>query len=106
MSGKAIHKRTSKDWFFKALAGLVLGYALAIGLSGWFAWFGPGGHWAGTGKTQFTMWLVAPLWCLILSLCFLFRNGRSAWLWLGGATLVVYAMLYGGRWLILQGGAA
>ena len=103
MSRAVTHKRTSKDWLPKALAGLILGFALAIGLSGLFAWFGPGGHWAGAGKTQITMWMVSPLWCLILSLCFLFRDGRAAWLWLGGANVLVYALLYGGRWLILQG---
>lgn len=88
---------TSKDWFFKALAGLVLGFALSVGLSGLFAWFGPGGLFGGSGKTQFTMWMVAPLWCGILSFCFLFRNGRSAWIKLGVATLLTYALLFGGR---------
>jgi len=95
---------TSRDWLPKASAGLVLGLALAVAISGLFAWFGPGGLYDGAGKTQVNMWLISPVWCGVLSLCFLFRNGRAAWIWLGAATLLAFALLYGGRWLITSGG--
>ena len=97
---RAVVKLTSRDWFPKAAAGLILGFTLAIGLCGLFAWFGPGGHWGGTGKTQLTMWLVAPLWCGVLSFVFLFRSGLRAWLGLGAANLLVFGLLWGGRLLL------
>ena len=40
------------------------------------------------------MWLVAPLWMALLSTCFLFRSGRHAWLWLGGANVLAWVALY------------
>lgn len=91
---------TSRNWLGKASAGLVLGFALAIGVSGLICWFGPGGVMGGDAKTQFNMWIVSPVWCLILSFVFLFRDGLRAWLWLGGGAAVVFGLLYGGRALI------
>lgn len=84
------------DWWSKSCAGTLLGFTLAIALSGLFTWFGPGGP-AAANKFQFTMWIVAPLWLGVVSFCFLFRSGLRAWLWLGGANLVAYALLLAGR---------
>jgi hypothetical protein len=81
------------DWFSKSIAGSVLGFGLAVAWSGLFAWLGPGGPEA-VNKFQFTMWLVAPLWLTVLSLCYLFRSGLCAWLWLGGANLVSFTLLF------------
>lgn len=91
---------SSRNWFGKASAGLILGFGLALALSGLFAWFGPEGLQGGSGKTQFTMWIVAPLWAAVLCTCFLFRDGWRAWLSLGGANLLCFGLLYGGRWLL------
>lgn len=96
----ASHKLTSRNWLGKATAGIVLGYGLALALSGLFAWFGPGGIGAGAGKVQLTMWLMSPVWCLVLGLCFLFRDGWRAWLWLGAANLFAFGLLFAGRALI------
>ena len=63
---------TSRNWFGKASAGLVLGYGLALALSGLFAWFGPEGY-GGPVKVQFNMWMMSPIWALVLSFCFLLR---------------------------------
>lgn len=91
---------SSRHWVGRASAGLILGYTLAIGFSGLFAWFTPGGIEAGGGKLQLNMWLTVPIWAGVLSFCFLFRTGLRAWAWLGLANLGCYALLFGGRWLI------
>jgi hypothetical protein len=44
-------------------------------------------------KGQFVMWMMAPVWGLTLAFCFLFRSGLRAWLWLGGANLLVWSLL-------------
>ncbi|MGE4278325.1 MAG: hypothetical protein AB7G62_01980 [Magnetospirillum sp.] len=87
-------------WWSKSLAGIVCGFALALGLAGLLAWAGPGGVNA-INKTQLVMWSIAPLWLTALSLVFLFPTGRQAWAWLGGANLVVWsAMLLTRAWAV------
>ncbi len=93
-------RRQSRHWPGKTLAGLVLGFGLALALSGLFAWLGPGGMPASNAKLQFDMWLLPPIWAAVLSLVFLFRDSLRAWLWLGLANLVAFALLWGARlWL-------
>ncbi len=82
----------SRHWFGKTMAGVVLGYALSVALSGVIALLTPGGF-AGEGKVQFNMWMIAPLWATVLGFVFLFRDGRRAWLWLGMATLAAFGLL-------------
>lgn len=77
------------DWWGKSLAGIVAGFALAVGLAGLLTWAGPGGA-AALNKTQLVMWSIAPLWLTALSLVFLFPSGLHAWAWLGGANVVVW----------------
>ncbi|WP_317203439.1 hypothetical protein [Janthinobacterium sp.] len=81
------------DWWSKTLAGAVLGWTLALALSGLFAWLGPGGI-AAPQKYQFIMWLIAPLWMIIFSLVYLFRTGLRAVFWLAAANLLAYALLF------------
>lgn len=81
-----------RHWFAKALAGLILGLAIAIGVSGLLAWTGPGGI-AAPGKYMVMMWAVPPVWMLVLTFCFLFKSGWRAWAWLGGAALLIHAAL-------------
>lgn len=87
-------RRDSRHWFGKTLAATVLGYFLALALSGVIALLTPGGF-AGEGKVQFTMWLIAPIWASVLGLVFLFRDSRRAWGWLAVATLAAFALLHG-----------
>lgn len=88
-----------RHWLAKGLAGLILGLVIAIGLSGLLARAGPGGTDA-PGKYVVTMWAVVPVWMLVLTFCFLFRNGWRAWAWLGGAAFLVHAALLACRhWL-------
>ncbi|HWJ70556.1 MAG TPA: hypothetical protein VNS79_10970 [Sphingobium sp.] len=84
---------TSRDWFGKASAGTLLGFVLALGLSGLLM------HALGESETflsprgQLSMWSMALTWPGILSFCFLFRSGARAWGWLTLASLLVWAPL-------------
>ena len=90
---------TSRDWFGKVSAGLLLGFVLSLGLCGWFAAFGPGSISFMSAQGQVTMWLMSPLWVGILSFCFLFRSGPVAWVWLSLANLGVWGLLFAKRFL-------
>lgn len=81
------------DWLSKTLAGAVLGFTLAVAISGLFAWYGPGGIDA-PNKTQFIMWLIAPLWMTLFSTVYLFTSGRAALLWFSGANLLSFGLLW------------
>ncbi len=85
---------SSKNWFGKTSAGVILGFVLAIGLCGMFAAYGPGSVSFESAQGQVTMWLTAPLWAGILSFSFLFRDGWRAWGWLGLASLLVWGLLF------------
>ena len=88
---------TSRDWFGKASAGIILGLALALALTGLFAWVGPGGLMHSSAKTQLNMWLISPIWAFILSSCFLFRSGWRAWGWLGLANIIAFGLLFAAK---------
>lgn len=81
------------DWWSKTLAGGVLGATLALALAGLFAWLGPGGV-SAAEKPQFVMWSIAPLWLSAFAAVYLFRSGGRALLWMGGANLAAYALLF------------
>lgn len=84
---------SSRDWLGKTLAALLLGGLLAVGLSGLWAWFGPGGITGGGVKMQFNMWMVPLWWGLACALVFFFPSTRAAWGWLALANLLVWAPL-------------
>ena len=90
----------SRHWFGKTMAGVVLGFGLALALSGLFAWFSSGGIAGGGGKVQFVMWLMAPVWALVLSFVYLFRDSLRAWLWLGAGNTLAFAALWCVRWAV------
>ena len=91
------------DWWSKSLAGIFLGVLLSYGLIALFAWFGPDNlndtlsNDRTSWRTQFNMWLVAPIWLTIISFTYLFRTGKQAWLKLGLANVIVY-----GTWFALR----
>lgn len=91
-NGTAARPAIGRDWLAKSVAGVVLGFGLALALSGLLAWLTPGGP-AAPNKFQATMWLMAPLWTLVLALVFLFQSGRRAWCWLGGANALAFGAL-------------
>ena len=86
----------SRHWFGKTLAGAVLGYTLALAVSGGVALLTPGGF-SGEGKVQFNMWLIAPVWMLILAPVYLFPSGRQAWGVLLGLNILAHAALLAAR---------
>ncbi len=84
----------SRHWLGKTTAGAFFGLAIALILTSAFTLLvQPADPEAMSGKAQFVMWMVAPIWAGILSLVFLFRDGKRAWLWLGVATAVAYVLL-------------
>lgn len=80
----------TRHWLAKGLAGLILGLAIAIGVSGLLVWAGPGAPEA-SDKYMVMMWAVILVWMLVLTFCFLFRSGWRAWAWLGGGAILVNA---------------
>ena len=92
-AGKTRPRLHSRHWFGKTMAGTVLGYTLALALSGAIAWLTPGGL-QGSGKIQFNMWMIAPLWATVLGFVYFFRDSLRAWLWLGAANMAAFAALW------------
>jgi hypothetical protein len=80
------------DWWSKSLSGAILGLTLATLLSGIFAWVGYGGIDA-PSKSQFSMWIIPPIWLLILSFSFLFQSGKMAFFWLFGSNVIALLIL-------------
>lgn len=78
------------QWLSKTLAGVFLGFALAIALAGLFHRFAP----AGPSKIQFVMWITAPLWLTALSAVYAFREARAAWKWFAAANAAAYLALF------------
>lgn len=79
-----------RDWLAKSIAGTLLGLLLAIGVSSLF-------NLAATAmplgvRAQLAMWLVPPVWFGVLSFSYLFASGWRAWLWLGSANALVFAI--------------
>jgi hypothetical protein len=82
----------SRDWLSKTLAGVTGGFGLAIAASGLLACLTPGAL-DEQNKFQVAMWLVPPVWIGVMSGSFVFRSGRRAWIGLGGANALGFAML-------------
>lgn len=87
-------KLDSRHWFGKTSAGVVLGYTLSVALSGVIAGLTPGGFGGGSGKIQFNMWMIAPLWASVLGFVYLFRDSLRAWLWLALANMAALGLLW------------
>lgn len=85
-----MNARIQLNWWGRILAGTVLGFTLALAVAGVFQWGMP----PGLAKFQFVMWLVVPVWLGVLSAVFLFRDVGRAWLWLGGANVAAYALMF------------
>jgi hypothetical protein len=81
---------TSRNWLGKASAGFLLGLAIAIGISNLLAWALSLKDTYFSLPGQFTMWMISPIWCGVLSFCFLFRTGARAWAVLGIAAAAIW----------------
>lgn len=98
MSRLTAEQKIKPHWVVKTLAGTVLGLTLAYALVGIFAWFGPGGL-SATAKIQFNMWMISPIWLLVLSLSYLFKTGTKTIMYLLSINLVAYSLFLVLRWL-------
>lgn len=85
---------TSRDWFGKSSAGLILGFLLALGLSGLFKRIASLGDTFFSLQGQFAMWMISPIWAVVLSFCFLFSSSLRAWAWLAFANVPLWAALW------------
>lgn len=83
-------KAIAPDWLSKTLAGMLLGFTLAIGCAGLFSWLAS--DMALSIQGQLAMWMTAPIWMGILSGVYFFRSGIRAWAWLAGANLLVFGL--------------
>ena len=80
----------------KSLAAALLGLPLTVAIIGLVALLWPG------DPTRTTLpWLLVsfPLWVAVMSLAFLARSGWRAWLWMGGATLLCFALIQAAKLL-------
>jgi hypothetical protein len=80
-----------RDWLAKTLAGFLLGAVLALGCSGLFVQLNAAMPLAVRG--QLAMWMVPPVWLGVLGGSYFFASGVRAWLWLGGASVLVVGTL-------------
>ena len=78
------------DWLSKTLAGLLLGLTLAIIASGLLMVQLDGMPLPVSG--QLAMWLVPPVWLLVLSLVYFFQTGLRAWAWLLAANALALGL--------------
>jgi len=88
---------SSQNWFPKVSAAVFAGFLLSVGITGVILRFGMGEVGIFSIYGQFLMWLIAPLWLLQISLCFLFRSGTQAWSVLALANACVWALVYIGQ---------
>lgn len=83
-------KLDNTAWKGKLSAGVLAGAGLAFGF---MAVTGLLCHTTGSPMTlsaQFLLWVVAFVWVVVVSSCFLFSSGWKAWGWLGGACLLIW----------------
>ncbi|MFT4179094.1 MAG: hypothetical protein QM612_06480 [Thermomonas sp.] len=75
----------------KSLAAGLLGFPLAVGLIGLIALL-----WPGRIEVVTLPWLLMafPVWIGAMSLAFVFKTGLRAWLWMGGATALCFALIH------------
>lgn len=80
-----------RDWVAKSVAGTLLGFGLALSVSGLFVRLNP--DMALSVKGQLAMWMLAPVWLGTLTGSYFFSSGLRAWLWLGGTNLLLAGAL-------------
>lgn len=99
MARLSAEEKIQPHWWVKTFAGLILGLSLSYAFVMIFAWYGPGGIDAPV-KVQFNMWMISPIWLLILSFTYLFKTGLKAVSYLLLANLLGYGVFF-----LLGGGA-
>lgn len=80
------------DWVSKTLAGVVLGFTLALALSGLYALAASGVHLS--ERSQLAMWATFPSWMVALAGGYACRSGARAWLLLGALNLAAWGLFF------------
>jgi succinate dehydrogenase hydrophobic anchor subunit len=93
MSRLSAEQKIQPHWWVKTMAGLILGLTFSYALVAIYAWYGPGGIDA-VVKSQFNMWMISPIWMLVLSFSYLFKTGLKAVIYLTCANLVAYGIYF------------
>lgn len=80
------------DWCNKTIAGLVLGYTLALAATTLFSWFtfDDSPH---NVHAQVHLWIIIPTWLATITASNLFKSGIQAWYFLSSANVAVYFLL-------------
>lgn len=96
-------QKIQPQWWGKTTVGVFLGLALSYGIVALIVWFGPDGingnlsdqrlFW----KTQFNMWIVTPIWMLIVSFIYMFKTTKQAFIYLLSANVIIYTIFIGLR---------
>lgn len=79
-----------RDWISKTLAGLILGFALAMATSGVFSKVTM--DMASASRIQLAMWMVPPIWMVVFGFVYFFTSGFRAWIWLLTANFMVWGI--------------
>jgi len=79
-----------RDWWSKTFAGLLLGFTLAVAISGIFV--KTNATMAFSIRGQLAKWMMARIWLSTLSGVYLFQSGKKAWLWLCLTNLVAFGV--------------
>jgi len=80
----------------RSLAAAVLGLPLTVGLIGLIVLLWPGPL---ERITLPCLLMAFPVWIGLMSLAFLSRNGWRTWAWMGGGTLLCFALIHLVKWL-------
>jgi hypothetical protein len=80
----------------KSLAAALLGLPLTAAFIGLVTL-----SWPGRSEVVTLPWMLMafPLWIGIMATVFAARSGLRAWAWMGGLTVLGYALLHGLKWL-------
>lgn len=87
------NQKVQPDWWTKTIATVLLGLVLSFALVGLFAWYGPGGIDA-ANKSQFVMWIISPIWLVIISFGFFIRTGLRAIVGLALANVIAWGLFF------------
>ncbi|MCL1046969.1 hypothetical protein L2737_16850 [Shewanella electrodiphila] len=98
MARLLLQDKIQPHWWCKTFIGIFMGLLLSYGLIALFAWFGPDGLETGM-KVQFNMWMISAIWLPILTLIYLFKTARSAFIYLLFANVCVYFLFVSLWWL-------
>lgn len=60
----------------KVLAGVVLGFTLAVAVSGLYGWLGPNSL---MDKYMVVLWFIVPVWTAVIALSCVFRRAWQVW---------------------------